>query len=127
MSPQFPIRSLLWLDCTAAGLVGVAMLALSGPLAGWFAVPRAVLVGMAVTNLIYGAFSYSLARQSEAPRARVRALVLANFAWAAICAGLAAFLAGPESWLGASYILGEGMVVGTLAAVEARALAQRPG
>lgn len=103
------------------------MLALSGPLAAVFGIPRAVVVGMALMNLLYGSFSYSLARRSEPPRRRVIALVTANFVWAAICVGLAALLAGPNSWLGATYILVEGVVVGTLAAVEARALAQWPG
>ena len=126
MTAQFPIRSLLWLDCTAAGVVGAAMLTLSGPLASLFGLPRAALIGMAVTNLIYGSFSYSLARQPAAPPSRVKALVVANFAWTAVCVGLAAFFAGPGSWLGAGYILGEGLVVGALAAVEARALRTTP-
>jgi hypothetical protein len=115
------IRSLLWFDCAAAGVAGVAMLALSGLLAPLFGVPRLVLVTMALVNLAYGAFSYSLARQPEAPRRRVRALVVANFAWTGVCVGLAALLAGPGSWLGAGYVLAEGLFVGALAAVEASA------
>jgi len=122
MTRPLPIRSLLWFDCCAAGLAGVAMLALSGVLAPVFGVPRAMLVAMALVNLAYGTFSYSLARQAEAPRRRVRALVVANLAWTGVCVGLAAYFAGPGSWLGAAYILAEGLFVGALAAVEARAL-----
>jgi len=125
MTTRFQLRSLLWFDCCAAGLAGVAMLALSGVLAPVFGVPRAMLVAMALVNLAYGTFSYSLARQAEAPRRRVRALVVANLGWTCVCLGLAAYLAGPGSWLGAGYILGEGLFVGALAAVEATALQRR--
>jgi hypothetical protein len=114
------IRALLWFDCIAAGVAGVAMLALSSLLAPPFGVPRALLVTMALVNLAYGASSYSLARQPAASRRAVRALVVANFAWTAVCLGLAAFFAAPGSWLGAGYILGEGLFVGALAAVEGR-------
>jgi predicted membrane-bound spermidine synthase len=105
----------------AAGVAGVAMLALSGLLAPWLGLPRWVLVTMALVNLAYGAFSCSLARQPEAPRRRVRALVVANFAWTGVCVGVAAWFAGPGSWAGAGYVLAEGLFVGTLAAAEASA------
>lgn len=98
------------------------MLALSGVLAPRFGIPREVLVAMALVNLAYGAFSYSLARQEEAPRRRVRALVVGNFAWTGVCVGLAAYFAGPGSYLGAGYALAEALVVGALAVVEVRAL-----
>ncbi len=123
MTTRFPIRSLLWFDCVAAGVAGVAMLALSGVLAPPFGVPRALLVATALVNLAYGAGSFSLARQSAAPRHHVRAIVIANFAWTVLCVVLAAYLAGPGRWLGAGYILAEGIFVGVLAAFEARALA----
>lgn len=120
-SARFQIRPLLWFDCAAGGVAGVAMLALSGLLAPLFGVPRALLVTTALVNLAYGAFSFSLARQVEAPRRRVSALVIANFAWTAVCVGLAAYFASPGAWLGAGYLFGEGLFVGLLAAAEARA------
>ncbi|MES2644307.1 MAG: hypothetical protein V4850_32780 [Myxococcota bacterium] len=126
MANRLPIRSLLWFDCAAGGVAGVVMLALSGLLAPLFGIPHAVLVTTALANLAYGAFSYSLARQPEAPRRHVRALVLANFAWTGVCVALAAIFAGPGSWLGAGYLLAEGLFVGALAAVEARALTAQP-
>lgn len=118
---RFRIRSLLWFDCAAAGLAGVAMLALSDVLSRLFGIPRAVLVTTAVVNLAYGAFSYSLARQTAVPAQRILALVVANFAWTLVCVGLAAFFASPASWLGACYLLAEGLLVGVLAAFEAKA------
>jgi hypothetical protein len=121
MSKRFSIRALLWFDCIAASVAGVAMLSLSGVLAPVFGIRRAVLVAMAIANLCYGSFSFSLAREPQPPQRRVRALIAANFAWTAVCVVLAAASAGPGSWLGAAYILGEGVFVGTLAIVEARA------
>lgn len=97
------------------------MLAVSGLLAPLFGVPRILLVGTALANLAYGAFSLSLARMPEAPPRRVRALVIANFAWTLVCVALAIAIAGPGSWLGVAYLLTEGVVVGGLAALEARA------
>ncbi len=121
MKRRLQLRSLLWFDCTAAGTAGLAMLVLSGLLAPSFGIPHGVLVTTALVNLAYGAFSFSLARQVEAPRRRVSALVIANFAWTAVCVGLAAYFASPGAWLGAGYLFGEGLFVGLLAAAEARA------
>lgn len=122
MTKQPRLRSLLWFDCTAAGVAGVTMLVVSGLLAPLFGLPRVLLVATALANVAYGAFSFSLARMPEAPRGRVRALVIANFAWTLVCVALAAVFAGPGSWLGVAYVLAEGAFVGVLAALEARAL-----
>jgi hypothetical protein len=51
----------------------------------------------------------------------VRVLVVANFVWSGVCVVLAALFAGPGSWLGVGYVLAEGLFVGVLAALEARA------
>jgi hypothetical protein len=122
MTEQARLRSLLWFDCIAGGIVGVTMLAVSGWLAPVFGMPRTVLLATAVANLAYGSFSFSLARMGEAPLGRVRFLVVANGAWSVVCLVLAVSFAAPGSWLGAAYILAEGVFVVGLAAVEARAL-----
>jgi predicted membrane-bound spermidine synthase len=116
------IATLLWVDCTAAAVVGVAMLALSGLLAPWFGLPRGLLVFTGIANLVYGSFSFSLARSPAPPRRLVWLLVAANFSWTAVCAVLAAAFAHPGSALGVAWLLLEGLVVGALAAVEAVAL-----
>ncbi len=118
---RFALRSLLWFDCSAAAVAGLAMLALSGVLAPVFGYPRALIVTTAIVNLMYGACSYSLARQPQAPRHHVRVLVVANFAWTVVCLGVAALTAGPGRWLGAGYLIAEGAFVGVLAALETRA------
>jgi hypothetical protein len=99
------------------------MLALGGVLAPLLGLPRALLLFTAVVNLVYGVFSFSLALQPVPPRRGVKALVGANFAWVPCCVGMALYFAGPGRWWGAGFLLGEGLFVGVLAAVEARALA----
>jgi hypothetical protein len=117
------IRPLLWFDCTAAGVVGAATLALSSLLAPLFGLPRSVVVFSGVMNLTYAAFSYSLARRPLAPRGLVEALVVANAAWVVVCVVIAIRFASPGSVLGVGYMLCEGIFVGLLAVAEARALA----
>jgi hypothetical protein len=118
----FNLRSLLWFDCAAAAITGMAMLALAGLLAPLFGLPRVFVVFIGLVNLAYGAFSFSLARQPSPARGRVRALVAANLLWVGFCVVTALYFAGPGSWLGASYMLAEGFFVGLLATVEARTL-----
>ena len=116
------LRRLLWIDCTAAGLVGAAQFALLGLLAPLLGLPRAVLAFTAFMNLAYGAYSLSLALSpSPAPR-RVKLLVVANLAWGVVCLITAVYFARPGSWLGAGYVLAEGVFVAGLATAEARAL-----
>ncbi len=119
------LRRLLWVDCTAAAIAGTAMLALAGRLAPLFGLPRAVLVFTALANLAYGAFSFSLARQPAPRRARVGVLIAANLGWAGVCLAMGIHFAGPGAWLGAGYILAEGVFVGALASIERRALRAR--
>jgi hypothetical protein len=118
----FNLRSLLWFDCAAAAVAGMAMLALAGLLASLFGLPRSAVVFIGLVNLAYGAFSFSLARQPSPARGLVRALVAANLLWVGVCVLTALFFAGPGRWLGASYLLAEGFFVGALATVEARTL-----
>jgi hypothetical protein len=117
------LRRLLWFDCLAAAVAGTAMLALGGRLAPLLGLPRGVLLFIALVNLAYGAFSFSLARRPMAPAALVKVLVAANLSWVVVCVGMAIHFAGPESRLGAALMAGEGIFVGTLAVIEGRVLA----
>ena len=116
------LRTLLWIDCIGAAVVGVAMLALSGVLAPVLGVERGVLVMSAIANLAYGTYSFSLARRARSPRRWVRALVIANGAWTVVCAIIVAMIAAPGSWLGVAYFAAEGLYVGALAVAERAAL-----
>lgn len=123
-------RRILWVDCTAGAIGGIVMLLVSGWLAPHFGLPHGVLLTTAAFNLAYAAFSFSLALSRAPSRALLKTLVVANFAWTVVCIVIAARYASAQSVLGVVYILLEGLVVGALAAVEARIfgfVARAPG
>ena len=117
-------RHLLWIDCGAALTAGAAVLALSDRLAALYAMPHAVVVGMGLANLAFGAFSGSLARRARRPPALIVVLVAANATWAALCATAALALSGSASGFGLAHLVGEGLFVGGLARLEWSARAQ---
>lgn len=114
-------RDLLWVDCTAGLAAGVVVLALSPWLGRLYALPRGLLAGIAVANLAYGTFSFSLARRARRPRALIALLVVANAAWAVLCFIAAVHFSGTASAFGLAHLAGEGVIVGGLAALEWRA------
>jgi hypothetical protein len=107
-------------DCVAGLLVGVATLSLSAWLSRLYALPYALLIVMGVANLVYGAFSFSLARRDSRPRSLFVLLVMANGLWALLCGLAAVYFAGQASVYGLAHLLGEGLFVGGLAAWEWR-------
>ena len=112
-------RNLLWVDCTAGGLVGVAVLLLGGWLARLYALPYELVVGMGVANLAYAAFSFSLARRRPPrPRGLILTLIVANAVWAVVCFALAVYYSQSASALGLASLIGEGLFVGGLAGLE---------
>jgi hypothetical protein len=111
-------RKLLWIDCGAALLAGVAVLSLSTWLSQLYAIPRGLVVATGVANLAYGTFSLSLARRARRPRSLIVLLVMANAAWVVVCALAAVLLAGTASAFGLAHLIGEGLFVGGLAALE---------
>ena len=112
------LRHLLRIDCGAGLVAGSAMLSLSGWLAALYALPRELLVGMGMANLAYAAFSGSLARRARRPTSLIAALVAANATWAVLCLLAAVRLAGTASAFGLAHLVGEGLFVGALAALE---------
>jgi hypothetical protein len=113
-------RNLLWIDCTGAAVAGVLVIALSGWLGPLEGLPREVLLFTGAMNLLYGSYSFSLARRRERPMRLIKLLVVANLAWAVVCIGiLAAFFesATPFAFL---HLAGEAVYVGGLAVLEWR-------
>ena len=114
------VTRLLWIDCIGAALAGTAVLGLSGWLSRLEGLPQSVLVFTGVANLLYGAFSFSLAVRAERPMALLRLLVAANLLWVPVCLGLlAAFSATATPWA-AAHLVGEAIYVGGLAVLEWR-------
>ena len=73
---------------------------------------------MGTANLIYAAYSFSLARRAWRPRPLLLALIAANAAWAGFCAAAVMWFAGTASILGVAHLSLEGAFVGGLAALE---------
>lgn len=115
-------RTLPWIDAGAAGSVGLLMLALAGPLSSLYSLPRSVVLFVAAVNVGYSAFGIglgSIPRQATVVRrAILMALVVANLAWLISCIALAVRFRGEATFFGLAHLLGEGVFVGTLAALE---------
>lgn len=115
---MYLLRKLLWVDCTAGALAGVAMLALHGWLGRLYALPPGLLLVMGAANLLYACFSFSLAVRARRPRSLIHLLVLANLSWAAVCLGLAVVFRESATWFGVGHLAGEAVFVGGLACLE---------
>lgn len=86
-------KSLLWIDCIGGLAVGAFVLAFSEWLSALYGFPAGVVLVMGAANLVYGSFSFSLARRAVRPRQQLRLLSVANIAWGVACAMGAALLA----------------------------------
>lgn len=117
--PALP-RYLLWIDCGGAALAGIATLLLSDWLGQLHALPQDLLRLVGIVNLLYAAYSFSLAVRARRPRVLITALVFANAAWALACLGFAASFAGMASVFGIGHLVGEAIYVGGLAGLEWR-------
>lgn len=117
-------RDLLWVDCSGGLVAGAVVLILSEWLAGLYAMPRALVVAVALANLGYGAFSFGLARRVRRPTSLIAALGAANVAWGVLCAVGVAVLWKSASWFGLVHLAAEGVFVGGLGWLEWRRRAQ---
>jgi hypothetical protein len=115
---MFIARKLLWVDCTAAAIAGVAVLALSGGLSRLHVLPLELLLFIGADNLLYGSYSFTLASGAERSMCLIKVLACANAAWSVVCVGLAATIWGQASLWGIAHLVGEAMFVGGLAAME---------
>jgi hypothetical protein len=113
-------RKLLWVDCIGAALVGVAVLALSEWLSELHGLPRGLLLFTGAVNLLYGSYSFSLARRDRRPLVLLRVLVFANATWACVCVGLLVAFGAGATPFGVVHLGGEALYVGGLAVLEWR-------
>lgn len=111
-------RNILWIDCTAAALAGIAVLTFSGWLSVLYALPQGLLLFTGAVNLLYGSYSFTLAMRAIRPRSLINLLVLANLLWTVVCLGLAAVFGGSASLFGIGHLVGEAAFVGSLAILE---------
>lgn len=111
-------KSLLWLDCSGALLVGALVLAFAHWLSTLYALPVGFVITMGAANLAYGGYAFSLARRAVRPRAQLLLLATANITWAVLCAVATALLAKEASFFGLAHLVFEGAYVGCLGLVE---------
>ena len=91
---------------------------LSSWLSRLYGLPREVLLGIAAANLLYAAYSFSLARRRERPMSRIKLLVYANAAWVPVRFGVAVRFWEQATVFGLAHLIGEALFVGGLAALE---------
>lgn len=113
-------RHLLWIDCIAAVLAGALMLSLTDAIARLYAMPVDWLRVIGIVNLLYACLSGALAMRSRRPRPLIAMLSIANGIWATACIGMAVAMAATATAFGMAHLLGEGLFVGSLAALEWR-------
>lgn len=118
------MRRLLWFDALAGMGVGLAMFALANVLAPLFGYTLRIAYALAAANFGYGCFALTLAAWFPSSTPVLRWLVAANGAWPLISVALIAALRDSATGLGLAYLTAEGVFVGALAMVEARALAR---
>ncbi|MEL6615335.1 MAG: hypothetical protein AAFQ43_06330 [Bacteroidota bacterium] len=113
-------RHLLWIDCTAGGLVGALVLLLHDWLSGLYGLPVGLVIGLGVANLVYASYSFNLARRHRRPLAGIVALAGANVAWAVFLCVVIARYAGDASVFGLATLVTEVVFVGGLGLLEWR-------
>lgn len=113
-------RNFLWVDGLAGAIAGVLMLALSGVLASFYDLPQKLLIFNGIVNLIYGSYSINLARRATRSMGWIHFLIAANSFWVLVCFALAAYFYPTANIFGMIHLVGEGLFVGTLAALEWR-------
>ncbi len=113
-------KNVLWVDRIGAGVAGLAMLMLAGWLSRLYSLPVEFVMGLGVVNLVYGAYSFSLAVRRKRPKGLIVLLVVANGCWAVFCVVAAVLVASQASLFGIAHLVGEGSYVGWLAWMEWR-------
>ena len=114
------LRRLLWVDGAAGAAVGIAVIALAGPLSDLEGLPRGLLLATGAANGLYACYSLSLALRDRASRRSVTVLAAANGAWAVVCLGLVVAFGPGATAFGVAHLAGEAAFVGGLAVLEWR-------
>ena len=115
------IRSkILWIDGGGAFLAGIFVVLTVDWLKVWYTLPRDLLIFIATVNLCYALFSLSLALIKSPNIVLVILLVVANATWSFNCLRLAINNFTTASFFGIGHLIGEAVIVGTLACCEWR-------
>lgn len=116
------------LKCDSGGglVVGAGVLVLHTWLAELTGLAPQVVLFMGVMNVGYGCYSGALLlraiKTGRAPRRSADILIVANFIWVLVCAGIAARSWAALTWIGIGNLALEMTIVGGLAVVEVKFL-----
>jgi hypothetical protein len=111
-------QNILWIDCLGAFSVGSLFVLLAPWLAPLLQLPTGFVRTLGALNLLYGAYSLSLARRPTRPVVLIKFLVFANITWTFICLLNVYRLAGQASPLALAHFTLEGLWVAFLAKIE---------
>ncbi len=111
---------LLWVDSLGGLGVGAGVLILSTWLSELQGLPWQVLVFMGVANLVYGSYSLSLVLRARRTTPQIALLAGANMAWLLVCIAIAWIYHDVMTIFGDLHVIGEGIYVAGLGAVEWR-------
>ena len=112
------MKHLLWIDCIAGALAGIAILLLLDWLAALYGMPTDLLVFIGTANVLYASYSLSLAIRRTRTPLLLNTLIVANGIWALVCVGMAVRWAGTATLFGMAHLLAEALFVGRLASLE---------
>lgn len=115
---MYLLRKLLWVDCSAAAIVGILVVVFSGWLSQLEGLPRDVLLFTGVVNLLYACYSFSLAIRPTRTMQSIKLLVFANLAWVPVCLGLVFYFREQATAFAFLHLVGEAIFVGGLALLE---------
>lgn len=118
LQPMRITSNLLWIDCTAGGLVGLVVLLFTTQLSQLQALPHTLLLFMGAANVFYASFSFFLATRSQRPMPLIKLLVAANSFWSLVCVYLAVAFADTATLFGLGHLIAEAIFVGSLAVQE---------
>lgn len=111
-------RRLLWVDGVGGLAVGLAVIFLNDALSALYGLPRALVLAIGITNLVYGSYSLLLLLRKKRPLHLIHLLVGGNLLWSLVCAGIVIAFFDTASPTGLALLLGEGLFVGGLGLLE---------
>ena len=120
------LRNVLWADAAAGAASSLLHLLASGMLASLLGLPPQVLALSGIALLVYVAGASYLAACDPVPRAGVKVLVAANWAWVGGCAVVFLMNAAALTPLGQAYVVVHALAVAALAELEWFALRRTP-
>ncbi len=111
-------KHILWVDSIGGLLVGALMLIFHSWLSEFYGLPVWLVVFVGTVNMLYGTYSFTVARMAVRPVWRIVLLAVANFSWTINCMIMALIFMNSATIFGMIHIVGEGLYVGVLAYFE---------